>query len=345
MSERKALNKYYPPDFDPSKIKRIKKNKNNDSNNGSDSRIMLPMTIRCVSCNTFLYSGKKFNAKKYKLNETYHGISVYQFSINCTLCKNNITFKTDPQNTNYVVTSGAVKLYDTIQDLVIKQKNDKQQQQDDIDSDILKKLENEQLKHNQKAELDNEIQSLYDQSNVLNNVDNKYVMNKLQQQQDNDIDNTIGIDELEAMNAFNITKDDDGKIIKRANVNLNSSNIDNNSTTNSHNKNNNTISTAAKYKPTVFDKHKITNNNNILPRSVVVIKKQNISNDNTTPASSYTNNNFAHKTQNTTMATTTQHQHQQKSDTIQSKTNINNTTNNSMSNLLSAYASDSDDEA
>nr|CAG4648323.1 EOG090X0G3U [Moina brachiata]SVE93326.1 EOG090X0G3U [Moina brachiata] len=106
MSERKVLNKYYPPDFDPSKIPRVRQEKNRQFT----VRLMAPFNMKCTTCGEYIYKGKKFNARKEDVeNEDYLGIRIYRFYIKCTRCLSEISFKTDPVNTDYVMEAGATR--------------------------------------------------------------------------------------------------------------------------------------------------------------------------------------------------------------------------------------------
>ena len=106
MGERKVLNKYYPPDFDPAKIPKLSLPKDRQY----VVRLMAPFSMRCTTCGEYIYKGKKFNARKETAwNEEYLGIRIYRFYIRCTRCISEITFKTDPKNTDYVCENGAVR--------------------------------------------------------------------------------------------------------------------------------------------------------------------------------------------------------------------------------------------
>lgn len=73
MGERKVLNKYYPPDFDPAKLPKGKRQDRNEMK----VRMMLPMSVRCRTCGNFMYKGTKFNTRKEDVEgETYLGIQV-----------------------------------------------------------------------------------------------------------------------------------------------------------------------------------------------------------------------------------------------------------------------------
>ncbi|KAF7040581.1 hypothetical protein CFC21_050472 [Triticum aestivum] len=104
MGERKVLNKHYTDDFDPAKIPRRRQPKNQQIK----VRVMLPMSIRCGTCGTYISKGTKFNSRKEDAaGEAYLGIRIHRFYIKRTRCSAEIAFKTDPRNSDYTVESGA----------------------------------------------------------------------------------------------------------------------------------------------------------------------------------------------------------------------------------------------
>eukprot|EP01006_Ploeotia_vitrea_P006163 TRINITY_DN12445_c0_g1_i1.p1 TRINITY_DN12445_c0_g1~~TRINITY_DN12445_c0_g1_i1.p1 ORF type:complete len:282 (-),score=45.80 TRINITY_DN12445_c0_g1_i1:172-1017(-) len=107
MGERKVQNKYYPPDFDPSKIpKGVRKRSHK-------VRMMMPMSVQCNACGEYIYNGKKFNALIEPVsNEDYLGIAIYRLAIRCPNCSNNITIKTDPANCDYICETGATRNFE-----------------------------------------------------------------------------------------------------------------------------------------------------------------------------------------------------------------------------------------
>ncbi|KAI0124269.1 hypothetical protein BJ170DRAFT_686631 [Xylariales sp. AK1849] len=106
MSERKVLQKYYPPEFDPRDIQRVRGPKNAGPK-VQTVRLMAPFSMKCLSCGEYIYKGRKFNARKETPDEKYLGIQIFRFYIRCTRCSSEITFKTDPKNQDYACERGA----------------------------------------------------------------------------------------------------------------------------------------------------------------------------------------------------------------------------------------------
>ncbi|KAI0146332.1 DUF572-domain-containing protein [Xylariaceae sp. FL1272] len=107
MSERKVLTKYYPPDFDPSALTRVRKPKTTGPK-VQTVRLMAPFSMKCLQCGEYIYRGRKFNARKETpQEEKYLGIQIFRFYIKCTRCSAEICFRTDPKNNDYACERGA----------------------------------------------------------------------------------------------------------------------------------------------------------------------------------------------------------------------------------------------
>lgn len=139
MSERKVLNKYFPPDFDPSLIPRRKQPKNSQQ----VVRLMAPFSMRCNTCGEYIYKGKKFNARKETVEgEDYFGIKIFRFYIKCTLCSAEITFKTDPKNTDYAAEHGASRNFEPWREEQAVEEEDRLAKLEEEENNPMKALEN-----------------------------------------------------------------------------------------------------------------------------------------------------------------------------------------------------------
>jgi len=139
MSERKVLNKYFPPDFDPALIPRRKGPKNSQQ----VVRLMAPFSMRCNTCGEYIYKGKKFNARKETVEgEDYYGIKIFRFYIKCTLCSAEITFKTDPKNTDYSAEHGASRNFEPWREEQAVEEEDRLAKMEEEENDPMKALEN-----------------------------------------------------------------------------------------------------------------------------------------------------------------------------------------------------------
>ncbi|KAJ3413512.1 hypothetical protein HDV05_007895 [Chytridiales sp. JEL 0842] len=149
MSERKVLNKYFPPDFDPSKIPRRKMPKEEKHK----VRLMTPFSMRCEKCGDYIYKGKKFNAMKERVEgEDYLGIHIFRFYIRCPRCALQITFKTDPMNSDYVAERGAQRNFEPWREGAEADEEKAKEKMQEEENNPMKALENRTL--DSKREMD-----------------------------------------------------------------------------------------------------------------------------------------------------------------------------------------------
>ncbi|XP_037026655.1 splicing factor YJU2 [Bradysia coprophila] len=168
MSERKVLNKYYPPDFDPAKIPRMKLAKNRQYT----VRLMAPFNMRCVTCGEYIYKGKKFNARKEDVeDQTYLGIRIYRFYIKCTRCLQEISFKTDPQNTDYEIEAGATRNFMALKLAEEQAKREEDDLKEEEASNPMKLLENRTQQSRNEIELLESLEELKDLNRRQQRVD------------------------------------------------------------------------------------------------------------------------------------------------------------------------------
>ena len=162
MSERKVLNKYYPPDFDPSKIPRSKERRNSTFT----IRLMAPCNMRCTTCGEYIYKGRKFNAKKEDVDDMNHlGLRIYRFYIKCTSCLSEICFRTDPANTDYVLEAGATRNFEALA------KAEKQ-------AEMEQKAYQEELKNNPMKLLEERTQASKNEMELMESLEELQEMNK-----------------------------------------------------------------------------------------------------------------------------------------------------------------------
>lgn len=145
MSERKVLTKYYPPEFDPSKIARTPKHLRPTGPKTIPVRLMAPYSMKCTSCGEYIYKGRKFNARKETTEEKYLNITIYRFYIRCTRCSSEITFKTDPKNMDYTAERGANRNFEAWRDPTSAELKE-------TDEERLDRLEREEAEEAENAE-------------------------------------------------------------------------------------------------------------------------------------------------------------------------------------------------
>lgn len=167
MAERKVLNKYYPPDYDPSKIPRVKrKNKQNDV------RIMAPFNLRCSTCGNYIANATKFNAKKETVeDETYNSVMIYRFYIKCPRCMATIIFRTNPKEQGYEVEHGATENFKALKMAERQAHEEAEAEEEEEKINPMKHLENRTKASRQQMEASEQIQNLRSIKYRYHNVD------------------------------------------------------------------------------------------------------------------------------------------------------------------------------
>lgn len=125
MAERKIISKYYPPDFDPSKLRRQLKTQSIASKLET-VRLSSPFSMRCNKCGEFIYKGRKSNARKQITDEHYLNIPTVRLFIRCTVCSSEIVFDTDLKNEDYGIKSGATRNFEPWREARITQETEKE---------------------------------------------------------------------------------------------------------------------------------------------------------------------------------------------------------------------------
>uniref|UniRef100_A0A1E1XCT5 Putative zinc finger protein n=1 Tax=Amblyomma aureolatum TaxID=187763 RepID=A0A1E1XCT5_9ACAR len=114
MAERKAVNKYYPPEWTPSQGSINKFRKSHPLRDRARKlhlgilviRFEMPYNIWCEGCGNHIGTGVRYNAEKSKVG-MYYSTPIYKFRMKCHLCDNHFEIKTDPQNMDYEIICGA----------------------------------------------------------------------------------------------------------------------------------------------------------------------------------------------------------------------------------------------
>ena len=144
MSERKVLTKYYPPDFDPSAITRSRK-PHDVPTKLPTVRLMAPMSMKCEHCGEYIYKGRKFNARKQVTDQTYYNIKIIRFYIKCTRCAAELTFLTDPKNSDYTAERGIKRNFEPWREAKLAEETEEERldrmEKEEAERDPMKELE------------------------------------------------------------------------------------------------------------------------------------------------------------------------------------------------------------
>lgn len=163
MSERKVLNKYYPIDYDPRRLPR-QKGMGNIEDKIMVIRTMAPFHMRCKTCGNYIYRGTKFNSRVETVKgERYLGtIPIRRFYIRCPKCVATITFKTDPENQDYAMESGATRNFEANRMWQLMEKREIEAVAEEERTNPMVALENRTAKSNQQMIMQENLEELYE---------------------------------------------------------------------------------------------------------------------------------------------------------------------------------------
>jgi hypothetical protein len=159
MAERKVLNKYIPPDFDPSKLPRRKAARNSESQ--QKVRTMLPMSVRCSTCGNYMAKGSKFNVRMELVkDQDYLGLKIFRFYYKCKNCAAEFCMRTDPKSADYIVEAGATRNFEAGKAAGKEIDELKRKKEEEEKGDAMKALENRTLSSKRELEMFNALDEM-----------------------------------------------------------------------------------------------------------------------------------------------------------------------------------------
>lgn len=128
--------------------------------------------MRCKTCGEYIYKGKKFNARKEDVEgDDYLGIRIYRFYIKCTRCLQEISFKTDPKNTDYEIEAGATRNFMALKLAEEQAQREEDEEKEEEATNPMKLLEKRTLQSKQELELLESLEELKDLNRRQQTID------------------------------------------------------------------------------------------------------------------------------------------------------------------------------
>ena len=186
MAERKAVNKYIPPTYDPEDPRPRAPtfdmpHPEPRSRPLRSVRLMLPFSARCSTCGEHIPKGRKFNARKETCwNETYLGVQIFRFYVRCTLCAAEISFRTDPKNADYELEQGATRNAEPWRSEQRETEAKRIKREMEEANDPMKKLENRTIDSKKEIDIAETLEELRTIKSRLEKVDRDVLLRQLE---------------------------------------------------------------------------------------------------------------------------------------------------------------------
>ncbi|KAJ3311626.1 hypothetical protein HDV04_003890 [Boothiomyces sp. JEL0838] len=210
MAERKVLNKYIPPSYNPNVQLR------SGGSRRAKVRLMAPFSMQCNTCGEYIYKGKKFNAKKEKaLGEDYLGIIIYRFKIACPCCAAEITFKTDPKNTDYVAERGALRNFEPWRDETRSHQEVKADKLKEEEDNPMKALENRTIESKREMDILDALDEIRTKNAKIDRADVDEALNRIHEKETPEEIEEKDFDKEDEELARQVFHDLDGEKVRR----------------------------------------------------------------------------------------------------------------------------------
>lgn len=140
---------------------------------------MAPFNMRCKTCGEYIYKGKKFNARKEDVEgDDYMGIRIYRFYIKCTRCLQEISFKTDPKNTDYEIEAGASRNFMALKMAEEQAQREEDEEREEEATNPMKLLEKRTQQSKHELELLESLEELKDLNRRQQTIDYEQMLDQ-----------------------------------------------------------------------------------------------------------------------------------------------------------------------
>lgn len=115
-------------------------------------------------------------------NETYFNIKIFRFYIKCTRCSSEITFKTDPKNTDYIAEHGAARNFEPWREQDGPEDEDKLaklEREEADEEDPMKALENRTVDSKREMDILDKLQEIRGRNARLERADAEKVLERI----------------------------------------------------------------------------------------------------------------------------------------------------------------------
>lgn len=187
---------------------------------------MAPFNMRCSTCGEYIYKGKKFNARKEDVEgQDYLKIKIFRFYIKCTRCLQEISFKTDPQNTDYEIEAGATRNFMALKLAEEQAKREADEEKEEEATNPMKLLEKRTQQSKNELDLLESLEELKDLNRRQQTIDYDKMLEKydttaerLRTEKEQE-----ELDELEVQQIFKNKRKLVGKVVEEETVEIDES--------------------------------------------------------------------------------------------------------------------------